>query len=144
MSVLEQLNALLEVHSELLHLSKQKESIIIKNDIDELNKIIRIEASHVSKSRMLEKSVMQLLATQSLSSYIEQANELKDDLTHTQKQLLDTVNSLKEQNELNQRLLSDSLTFVQGSIHLLRPENKTYTKEASAKSKPRTLFDSKA
>ncbi|GAF14039.1 flagellar protein [Bacillus sp. JCM 19045] len=87
---------------------------------------------------------MQLLATQSLSSYIEQASELKDDLTHTQKQLLDTVNSLKEQNELNQRLLSDSLTFVQGSIQLLQPENKTYTKEASAKSKPRTLFDSKA
>lgn len=88
MSVLEQLNALLEVHSELLHLSKQKESIIIKNDIDELNKIIRIEASHVSKSRMLEKSVMQLLATQSLSSYIEQASELKDDLTHTQNSYL--------------------------------------------------------
>lgn len=144
MSVFEHLKGLLNVQVELLDIAKKKEEVLIKNEIEELNKLIRLESSLVSKSRLLEKSVTTLLSEQSLISYIENEEMPTSDLIAVQKQLLDTVYQLKEQNDLNQKLLQDSLTFVQGSIQLLQPESKTYTKEAAAKSKPRTLFDSKA
>ena len=70
-------------------------------------------------------------------------------LTTLQSQLVEKVSLLKKQNDLNQQLLKQSLSFVQLSLDLLTPDIDTYNYERPDSSQPfeqhgRSLFDSNA
>jgi flagellar biosynthesis/type III secretory pathway chaperone len=140
------LKSLSEVQLELLVIAKQKEPIIIENRIEELNRLIRQESSLISKSRLLEQAIVTSAGSETLNAALKNTVEETSELQFIQADLLETVTELKIRNDVNQKLLSDSLAFVQGSLQLLQPNQDagTYTKEAAAKLEGKALFDSKA
>ncbi|WP_054704366.1 flagellar protein FlgN [Bacillus sp. JCM 19041] len=138
------LREMTDVQLALLDLTRRKQPIIVENNLKELNQIIGQESSLVSKSRLLEKAIVRESEGRSLSSIVETSGD--EESLMLRDTLLTTIHELKNQNEINQKLLNDSLAFVQGSLQLLQPNdsNKTYTRQASEKNESKALFDSKA
>lgn len=144
MKVASLLREMTDVQLALLDLTKRKQPIIVENNLEELNQIIGQESSLVSKTRLLEKAIVRESEGRSLTSIVTTSED--EEFRLFRDTLMTTIDQLKKQNEINQKLLNDSLAFVQGSLQLLQPNNsnKTYTREASEKNESKTLFDSKA
>ncbi|MGM0843778.1 MAG: flagellar protein FlgN [Bacillota bacterium] len=157
LNTLEKLTAL---HRSLYDLSLEKTDFIKKGDTEALNEFIKKEQNHISAIHTLEIQ-RQRLATEflqnkgihtespSLAQVIEHADEYHQNEFNTKKQeLLDLTVKLKEQNELNQKLVYQSLQFVNMNLSMLQPqtEQTNYTRPAGNKGQAagKSMFDSKA
>ena len=122
-----------ERHTELHGLSVEEKDAIVKNDIDELQKLVNLKNMVISQNNRLEKQRM------SLTSDIAEVMGLPDkDLTFSQLieimagkpeeaelrevgvSLKDIVEKLKEANDLNRELLESAIDFVEYSLNALR------------------------
>lgn len=131
--LLELLERLDETHLQMLDLAAVKKQTIMDNNIEglidimnresKLMKVIgqleeqRTEAAYVFMQGVGIRSNLNLTLTE-LSRLVFDPQD-KSRLQHIQQKLSGTLQRLKEANELNQKLIEQSLTFIDYSLDLL-------------------------
>lgn len=129
------LTKLERMHKSLLELAIKKTEIITVGDIEALDQMLKDEQAHVAAIDKLEqqrqKQVTDYLEAKGLAStdkatvadVIEAAEQQteKDTLLAVRNRLLQMINDLKNQNDLNQKLVFQSLQFVNFTLDALQP-----------------------
>ncbi|MCZ8531838.1 flagellar protein FlgN [Psychrobacillus psychrodurans] len=160
-NILQSLTKLDMFHKSLLEVAYKKTEAIKIGDMDSLNQLLKDEQAHVAGISQLEQQ-RQLEVTDYLRAkgiaptdnptvalVLENTNtdEEKAQLTKARNNLLLTLETLKNQNDLNQKLTFQSLQFVNMTLDMLRPKpdqiNYSQT-EVKGPLKDKTYFDSQA
>ncbi len=159
----EQLARILEreqvIYGEVLDLAEKKKKIIIDGKLKELEVITRRETeivgiliklenlrSQTSEQLAAEKGVLMLSSIRDLLPLLDPQDQLY--ISSLQAQLKGTITALQNANELNGKLLKQSLELVDFNLNLISSIGNVsggYTAEASEKGELRrpTLFDAK-
>lgn len=132
-TLIDLLERLDEVHLQMLDLAAAKKQAIMENKIESLIEILNRESKMMKLVEQLEaqraeaafsflqgvgiRSNLNLNLTE-LSRLVFDPEE-KSRLVHIQTKLSNTLNDLKKANELNQKLIEQSLTFIDYSLDLL-------------------------
>jgi len=154
--VLEQETA---IYEDILELSRKKTDTIVEGKVPELENITKQEQTLVSKVHKLESvrlSLLQELSGQlgmkpekmALSVLVEQMQGKEaEKLKVLQNKIAGILSELKNVNELNSRLIKNSLEYIDFSINLLAAagaEGNNYGKTGQVTGhKKRNLFDIK-
>ncbi|WP_144509573.1 flagellar protein FlgN [Bacillus sp. FJAT-22090] len=159
--ILQSLTKLEMLHKSLLEIAYKKTEAIKTGDMDSLNQLLKDEQAHVAGISQLEQQ-RQIEVTDYLRAkgfaptdnptvalVLEHTNstEEKEQLGAARNKLLLTLETLKHQNDLNQKLTLQSLQFVNLTLDALRPkpDQINYSKsEVQSPSKDKTYFDSQA
>lgn len=159
--LIQTLGKMLLLHKSLNQLAKQKTDILKTGDTDALNNLLKEEKKHIQAIQKIEadrqKASEEFLATfeqsnksnTTLTECISFANPMeKQKLNQLKSELQTQIIALKDQNELNQQLIKQSLQFVNLSLDLLMPEIDTYNYERPGQAyqfnEGRSIFNSKA
>lgn len=160
-NILQSLSKLDMLHKSLLEVAYKKTEAIKTGDMDSLNQLLKDEQAHVAGISQLEQQ-RQLEVTDYLRAkgiaptdnptvalVLENTNtdEEKAQLTKARNNLLLTLETLKNQNDLNQKLTMQSLQFVNLTLDALRPkpDQINYSRsEVQSPLKDKTYFDSQA
>lgn len=151
--VIEQLEALNEIHCGLLELAKLKQRVIVENNVEELTKIMNKESKLIKQVVLIESQRAALMPepNMTVTELIKRVfnAEEKRSLAQAQRSLISTMEQLKEVNQLNQQLVQQSLAFIGYSLDLLigSPEDDTIYHNPSQQSNGTSragLFDTKA
>jgi flagellar biosynthesis/type III secretory pathway chaperone len=160
MQTMDQLN---QIHLVMLELAELKTSVLVQNQVDQLNQIVNKETSLMKRIAELDQQriedISQFLVhkgyrpnanitVEDLAKLLVKAEE-KLALKQSQKNLLGTLEKLRELNILNQQLIKQSLAFVDYSIDVLsnaadadivyhHPNDRAYGSSKSG------MFDTKA
>jgi flagellar biosynthesis/type III secretory pathway chaperone len=123
--VVEILEQLIAEHERMLKLARHKKDVLIKGEINELARILQFESRCINTIQSLELEREKCISlylmqrgirkeTCYISDLIEMAGspEMKQALERCQKQLGEVIGELKSLNELNQKLIEQSLAFV--------------------------------
>lgn len=159
----EQLGRILEreqaIYTEVLDLAEKKKQIIIDGKLKELEEITRRETeivgiliklenlrSQTTEQLAAEKGIKELGSVRELLPLLEPKDQLT--ISALQAQLKGTVTALQNANELNGKLLQQSLELVDFNLNLISSIGSVssgYTADASEKGEPRrtNLFDAK-
>lgn len=127
---MDQLNA---IHLTLLELAEQKTGILVINKVDKLNQIVNKETSLMKRITELD-----LQRIEDISGFLIEKGykpnpritvgdlvklvvkmEEKKLLTDSQRQLLTTIDKLRKVNSLNQKLIEQSLAFIEYSMDIV-------------------------
>jgi len=157
------LTKLERMHKSLLELANKKTEIITAGDIEALDQMLKDEQAHVAAIDKLEqqrqKQVTDYLRAKGFAStdkatvadVIEAAEQQseKDTLSAVRNRLLQIINDLKKQNDLNQKLVFQSLQFVNLTLGSLRPQTEQMNYSGSEirgtnKVAKKSFFDSQA
>ncbi|WP_034764437.1 flagellar protein FlgN [Rossellomorea vietnamensis] len=155
------LEKLYKLHKSLFDLSVNKTDIIKKGDMSELDRVLKGEQKHLAaihtmeaerqreSSHYLQSRGVPFNESSTISQCIEHSSlQEKDTLAHWQQKLIGIIRELKDQNELNQKLVYQSLQFVNMNLSMTQPqpESSTYTRPNGEKKLPssQSIFDSKA
>ena len=140
---IEQINAIMAklnmMHKSLVKLADHKTELITNGDMDGIKKMINDEQSHISAIAQLEGQRQQAVLSylkehhaptvqptiEQLIALVPTAHE-KTQLRQTSEQLLKTVEQLQQVNELNQKLLFNSLQVVNMTIDMMRPQQDNF------------------
>ena len=152
------LENLVKLHKSLNKIAIKKTDILKSGDIDALQPLLKEENKHVlairqldqERSKLVEKIVKKSDAT--LSSILPHVNiEEREQLQSVKLKLTEEINKLRSQNSLNQKLIEQSLSFVNLSMDLLMPEPEEYVYDRpdqqtvdDLKGQGPSIFDSKA
>jgi flagellar biosynthesis/type III secretory pathway chaperone len=124
---------LIQVHVSLLELAQQKTNVLVLNQVDKLNQIVNKETSFMKQitsldlQRIEDISILLLergykpnpnITVGDLIKLVVKADDKKL-LSDAQKQLLGTIDQLREKNQLNQKLIEHSLAFIEYSMDLV-------------------------
>ena len=127
---MDQLN---QVHESLLELSKLKTNVLIQNQVEQLNQIVNKENNLMKQITKLDHqridNISQFLLNKGykpnakitvndLTKLVFKAEE-KQALKSTQEKLLGTIEQLKQLNQLNQKLIEQSLAYIDYSMDLV-------------------------
>ncbi|GAB0168886.1 flagellar protein FlgN [Lysinibacillus sp. CTST325] len=129
------LTMLERMHKSLLELAIKKTEIITAGNIEALDQMLKDEQAHVAAIDKLEqqrqKQVTDYLEAKGFAStdkatvadVIEAAEQQteKETLSAVRNRLLQIINDLKKQNDLNQKLVFQSLQFVNFTLDALQP-----------------------
>ena len=149
------LEKMLQAHEQLLNLAREKQEVLIKGDVQELNKLLKEESTlvkQIGKLEALRQRQAQGLAARhrvnadeelTLEKLLAAIPDAGDDSTGENgkqqvldlaQRLRDVIGRIKEQNELNMRLTEDALQLVNYSLELLTQtdEEITYHKPNNA------------
>lgn len=160
-NIISTLEQLLTLHEALVEKSKTKTEVIKVGDVETLKSLTNEERKWIKMVNTAQKDLLN-----HAKDFLEQRSILMDTptlqdclpyvkaqesttLTTLQTQLVEKVFLLKKQNDLNQQLLKQSLSFVQLSLDLLTPDIDMYNYERPDSNQPfeqhgRSLFDSNA
>ncbi|WCN38131.1 flagellar protein FlgN [Aneurinibacillus uraniidurans] len=129
LDIIEILERLIVEHDRMMKLANHKKEVLITGKIDELARIVQFESRCISTIQSLElereKQISLYLMQRGirketcyLSDLIElESNpDVKLELARCQMQLGNLVKELQELNHLNQRLIEQSLEFVNMSL----------------------------
>ncbi|MFB4161672.1 flagellar protein FlgN [Geomicrobium sp. JSM 1781026] len=151
-------------HLYLLELAERKTEEIKQANVKAIQEVVKFEREQVKEVRRLERDRQQMTA-RVMKEFVphepsdvpmsEWVNKLPDEeqslLTQRSSTLLAAIERLKERNELNQELLSDSLAVVQSTLQMIQPDEEAIAYApagSSAKGKNDyqrySAFDSKA
>jgi flagellar biosynthesis/type III secretory pathway chaperone len=154
------LEKLHKLHRSLYDLSLEKTEFIKKGDTEALTDFMKKEQNHISAINTLEIQRQKLAEdflqqkginheAPSLSDVIRHAeDDEKAELQKWKQSLLELTVKLKDQNELNQKLVYQSLQFVNMNLSMLQPQSEqtNYSRPTQSKGQPaqKSMFDSKA
>ncbi|KYG33694.1 flagellar protein FlgN [Alkalihalobacillus trypoxylicola] len=156
------LQQLIDVHETLYQLAKKKSIMITKNQMPELEWLLREETKSVQKLRMIdsirEREVTALLNNKGykgnepiLAELLKVVSEEeKESLLNLQEELLEKMTLLRKKNQHNQELLEESINFVHFSLELLSPQlsdhhyHPDHDVDQEQNSRTSSVFDSKA
>lgn len=147
-------------HEILLSISKNKTEQIKLGDMDELSKLLMKERKQIQVIAQLEEERQQLVeqiftnlmieeeqkTVTNLLNYLEDGEE-KEALLQIVTNLVEVITVLKENEQLNEQLIEQSMQFVQLSLDMLQPSMQQinyHDKKQENKSAKRSVFDSKA
>ncbi len=150
------------VYESILKLSKQKTDLIVAGKIKELENLVKLEQALVLQISRLEKqreetseelsSQLALQEDQNKISITNLLNHLNDEqqeqLKSFQQKMKEIVEELKNTNELNAKLIKQSLEYIEFSMNMItgtsvsgtQYEDKGTTKDSKG---TRNLFDIK-
>lgn len=157
------LEKLEKMHKSLLEHAYKKTELVKNGDMAELDQMLKIEQSHVAAIETLEQQRQVLVTeylgakgialtgTPTVADVIEAADseEERQQLETMRNRLILVIEDLRKQNDLNQKLVFQSLQFVNLTLDLLRPrpEQINYSgKEVRGENvvPKKTYFDSQA
>ncbi|MBM7600536.1 uncharacterized protein (DUF849 family) [Virgibacillus halotolerans] len=157
--VIESLKKLIQVKSHLLNLSQEKTEIVTAGSVDNLQALLVKERKYI---RLLEQAeseretatnewMIETQQTQQNVTITEMLTNIEDEkakreLEKTAIQLTDIIIQLKQQEQLNQELINQSMHFVQMSLDVMNPSIKqmNYGNKKATQAVERSVFDSKA
>ncbi|WP_335871560.1 flagellar protein FlgN [Bacillus sp. 2205SS5-2] len=160
--LLTSLTILTKLHQRMFDLSVKKTDIVTEGNIDKLNELLKDEQQHMAAIQTVEKQRQQAALSflldkkgasandaPTINDCLEYADEYEtEQLQKAQNQLLRQIVELQERNELNQKLIYQSLQFVNLNLSMMQPENQTATYSRPNQPKPkapsRSMFDSQA
>jgi flagellar biosynthesis/type III secretory pathway chaperone len=160
-SLIETMDRLVQIHLFLLDLSEQKKDVLIKNQVDKLNKIVNKETSLIKEITLLDKQRIEYISeflvqkgyrpnpSITVGDLIKLVVAIEDKraLEEKQRALLGTIFKLKKLNQLNAQLIEHSLAFIEYSLDLVLgpPEDDMiYHKPSHQQSTKRSgMFDSR-
>lgn len=148
-----------KIYDELLRLSGDKTDIIVKGKVSELDSMVSIEQALIVKLGELEghrEGIVDDIAVQlgvktselTVSELVKRIGEDRTrELQKCQTKLSGTLNNLKELNDINSKLVKNSLEFIDFSVNMLvgAPDpgnNYGYNGQVNDPQK-RNLFDKK-
>lgn len=159
-NLIDLLEKILTLHKKLYMLSEQKTEILKKDDIDALSAHMKDEQKYILAIKQLENERMSVVKRlfdnqyifdkeYTLTNVIEHSEEpSRSILSNLQKEIVSIVNELRERNDLNQQLTNQALQFVNMTLDMIYPTEKTvnYGNPLANQSKKehRSMFDSKA
>jgi flagellar biosynthesis/type III secretory pathway chaperone len=157
--ILETLDRETRVYSSILKMSKDKTRLIVEGRVSELENIVKLEQTFLmqlgrldnERSSLIEKLAGEFgissseLTISALQGKIDAAQA--DELHKCQTNMTGIIDELKGTNELNSRLIKNSLEFIDFSINLLTGTDNVGNIYGSAgvsnTSKKRSLLDIK-
>lgn len=148
-----------DIYDTLSRLSNNKTNLIVGGKVIELESIVKIEQSLVMKISKLEaerEKIVEALCGSlgikpeevTLSSLAAQLGKKEStQLKDCQEKMVNTIINLKNSNELNSRLIKNSLDYIDFSINMMTSidtVNNSYGSSGhSGDTKKRNLFDVK-
>ena len=158
-TVIGTMDKLVKLHRSLNSLAEKKRTVIKENDTEALAGLLIEEQRHIKAIEQTDKERMkaaeQLLASKGAPIRTAALTELEAwlppeealDLQDKREELMAEMMKLKEENDLNQQLLRQSLQFISVSLDLFRPgmESFNYEKPAGVTAAPggKSLFNTK-
>ncbi|MGF9976239.1 flagellar protein FlgN [Viridibacillus arvi] len=156
--ILSVMDKLEKMHKSLLELAYKKTEFITTGDMDGLDQLLKDEQSHVAAITQLEQqrqqAVTDYLKAKGIASAehatVAQVMEVADTpieqlkLDEARKKMLLVIETLKHQNDLNQKMIFQSLQFVNMTLDMLRPQPDqiNYSQTEVRGSTLKTSFDS--
>jgi flagellar biosynthesis/type III secretory pathway chaperone len=153
------LNSLVKLHEALLEISREKTEVIKEGKVEKLQSILVKERKRIRELEQAENARIHIVeafvkehpsvSDPSITSLLEHLDkeEEKTELEASAISLTEAITKLKQQEQLNQALINQSMQFVQLSLDLMNPSLKNLNygegKAASSAGK-RSVFDSKA
>jgi len=119
------------VYEDIHKIAQNKTDVIVRGKVSNLDSITKLEQSLVLKIREIEDDREKLLAKLSEQLNIqagkitvsELTRHLKkgqaEELRHAQQRMVSILNKLRNTNELNSRLIKNSLEYIDFSINLV-------------------------
>jgi flagellar biosynthesis/type III secretory pathway chaperone len=147
--LIETMERLVQLHDSLLELAEQKTKVLVNNEVAKLNQIVNKESQIVKQVAecdqrrvgasalvFMEKGYKPLrdITVSEVRKFTVKADD-KLRLHNLQLSLADKIAKLRQQNDLNQQLIRQSLAFIEHSFDILvgPPEDDAvYTNQASA------------
>lgn len=145
-SVLSQEN---KEYQDLVVLFQEKTNVIVKGDVDYLQKITEAEQSFIARITKLEEKRTDLvneiatvlcrdaktLTVRDIIEVLKGQPEPKERLAKVYDELKNTLNQMSALNDLNKNLIEQSLELIDFDLNLLQssylePETANYTKDA--------------
>lgn len=138
------------IYEKLLPIAMEKTQVIVKNNLEELQKITDLEQTLVEKITPLEHKREEVVSnigmvlsikkdelhiTKIIES-LEQQKDYQEELNQIHKKLKETVHKLVDVNNHNQKLIQHSLEMLEFNMNFIQstrvvPGNNGYTKGAS-------------
>lgn len=159
-SIITSLEKLITLYQGINSLAKRKTEIIKKNDTDALSKLLIDEQKQLKAIEQTDKerehavktflhSKNAPITTTTLTDLSAWADESESRQLETLKnKLLFEVSSLKQENQLNQQLIYQSLQFINVSLDMFRPAQQDFNYEKPVHQPSnrgsRSMFDSQA
>jgi flagellar biosynthesis/type III secretory pathway chaperone len=162
-ALLHTMEMLKEVHGSLLALAKQKTKVLVHNQVEELNLIIRKENQHIKQIAELDQQRVLEISKYLISrGYNPNPNITITDLARVvfkpgerrmliaeQQNLLAVLTELRDVNTLNEQLIEQSLLFINYSLDLIAgsPDDDAFyhhPNNAAQLSKQTRYFDTRA
>ncbi|MEK4629862.1 flagellar protein FlgN [Solibacillus sp. FSL R7-0682] len=130
------LEKLEKMHKSLLEFANAKTEFIKQNDMEKLNEIIKNEQSHIAAINILEQQRQTMVTdylrakgialtdSTSVADVIEAAKstESTEALVGVRKRLVVLLEKLKMQNDLNQKMVFNSLQIINLTLDSIRPQ----------------------
>lgn len=136
--IIQNLTNLVRMHKSLLDLATKKTDIIVESNMEELDALIKKEQAHVAAIEQLERQRQQLVTdylaakgsasslTPTVAELIEAADAPnKAKIQTIREELLTIIDALKAKNELNQKMVYQSLQMVNMTLDMMRPQPMT-------------------
>lgn len=160
--VLQSLQELKKIHDEIIDLSKQKTEILKKGSAEKLHALLMQEQRLIHRlefaEKQREKAVNQWFSHHGFSEEEQTITRMlqlltneaeKKELERVTVQLTEAMTVLKQQEQLNQALLHQSLQLIDMSLNMMRPtiEKMNYERPKSKERRSpsgQSVFDSKA
>lgn len=150
-TIITTLEKLATLHDYLYELTVRKAEVVKSNSLEDLQELTQEEKKFTKAIYQLEQQRAALSGDKTVSELAEAANETeREALLHLKDRLTGAIQSIQQQNELNQQLLNQSLQFISVTLNTLtqEPSAVTYEKGANIKKNTttptRSMFDSKA
>ncbi|MEK4530607.1 flagellar protein FlgN [Solibacillus sp. FSL K6-1554] len=129
------LEKLEKMHKSLLELALAKTEYIKQGDMEQLDQLIKKEQAHVAAINTFEQQRQSMVTdylrakgialtdTPSVADVIMAAenSESTEKLVSVRERLIALLNQLKMQNDLNQKLVMNSLQFINITLDAMRP-----------------------
>ncbi|MFW5648201.1 MAG: flagellar protein FlgN [Candidatus Alkaliphilus sp. MAG34] len=148
-----------EMYKGVLKLAEEKMEAIIKGDIKTLEDITKKEQKSIMSMNTFEKIRRSVLANIAVELKIQEdftvselllflGEDVGNDIDKLRYKLLETIDSLKEVNKNNERLINQNLQYINFNLEILTQSSEDgnkYNSKASEnkKVKPINLFDAK-
>ncbi|WP_413364901.1 flagellar protein FlgN [Lysinibacillus sp. 3P01SB] len=134
-NIISTLEKLEKMHKSLLELANKKTELIKANDMEQIDDMLKMEQAHIAAIETLEQQ-RQAMVTDYLQAKgiaftdIPTVAQVIDATEGTEKEVLREVRErlitllaeLKRQNDLNQKLVFQSLQFVNLTLDMMRPQ----------------------
>lgn len=157
--ILESLEKLIDIHQLLLDVSKEKTEVVKEGSVEKLQKILAKEHKLIRVLEQAEQKRQELVdewftqnripmeTDRTITNMLELTHEPeKENLEELTVSLTMVITELKQQEQLNQALIDQSMKFIQMSLSMINPtiENMNYGHKVETKSVNRSVFDSRA
>ncbi|GGB55305.1 flagellar protein FlgN [Virgibacillus dakarensis] len=158
-TIIQSLEKLVTIHESLLELSEQKTVVIKEGSVEKLQSLLIKERRYVrtlgQEEEKRQKEVEDWFSEQRISgkevTITTMLNEISGEETGTEmaqiaNTLTEVIVKLKQQEQLNQALIQQSMQFVELSLDMIDPSIKkmNYGDKHANESANRSVFDSKA